>query len=219
MKFETLEVSGWRGSIKGMRNPLESWARSDTVWDKNSLIELGANDLDLMQRLIKAGAEHRKFLRYIHVQFDMTAPLYLWKEFDTYKVSTTANSTSTMHKLSSKPITIDCFETDDYTEELLVYENEPYDIDDSIGNCAEDIINICETLRKRYLETKDTRYWKELVRWLPESWLQTRTIDLNYEVLRTIVHQRAGHKLTEWHQFIDWVHTLPYADELIFYEN
>lgn len=226
MKFDLIETGGWQGAVRGMRNPLESWARSDSyfeeVYENRPINEgtttvgvkkiftdkkyvIGANDLDLMQRLIKGGPEHRKFLRYIHIQFDMTAPLYVWKEFDTYKIGTVANSTSTMHKLASTSITLDCFETDDF--------------DGTYVNFVDDWISHLETLRLKYLETKDKKYWKELIRWLPESWLQTRTIDLNYEVLRTIVHQRENHKLTEWHQFIDFVHTLPYADELIFFEN
>lgn len=220
MKFKTIEVSGWKAAIRGMRNPLESWGKSDTkMYNEGNAPWIGNNDLDLMQRLIKGGSEHRKFLRYIHVQVDITAPLFWWKEADTYRIGVTANSTSTMHKLASTPITLDCFEIDDFDNTLKVFDNEPYNFDSYLGDCVNDIIDICEVLRKRYLETKDMRYWKELIRWLPESWLQTRTIDLNYEVLRTIVHQRKGHKLTEWHQFIDWVHTLPYSSELIFYEN
>lgn len=219
MNFKTIEVSGWEAAIRGMRNPLESWSKSDTKMYESETPWIGENDLGLMQKLIKGGSEHRKFLRYIHVQADMTAPQYVWSEYDTYKVGTVANSTSKMHKLSTTPITIDCFETDDYDDNLKVFDNEPYNFDTYLNDCFEEIIDVCETLRKRYLETKDKRYWKELIRILPESWLQTRTIDLNYEVLRTIVHQRSNHKLTEWHSFIDWVHTLPYAEELIFYEN
>lgn len=219
MRFQNTQVYGFEAAIRGMRNPLESWAKGDSnticcVADNgdgytNKFI-LGNNDLTLAQRLTKAGPEHRKFLRYIHVSCDMTAPLYVWKQFDTYKIGTVANSTSTMHKLSTTPITLGCFETDDYDQEIA-----------TIGglNVANSIIFYCEHLRQAYLETKDKKYWKELIRWLPESWLQTRTIDLNYEVLRNIVQQRANHKLTEWHTFVNWVHTLPYADELIFYEN
>lgn len=242
MKFETIEISGWEGAIKGMRNPLESWAKSDskiyntndilvdvnnTEWanseytdNHESCIFIGPNDLDLMTRLIKAGSEHRKFLRYIHVQVDITAPQFFWSEFDTYKIGTVANSTSKMHKLASTPITLDCFEIDDYSRKAVVRCTE----DEDVGNTPNIIegmyINFLEGLRQEYLETKDIRYWKELIRWLPESWLQTRTVDLNYEVLRTIVRQRTGHKLTEWREsFINWVHTLPYADELIFSEE
>lgn len=201
MKFEYTETFGWEGAFRGMRNPKESWNRSDSYFNEKGNYVLGENDLDLATRLIKAGAEHRKFLRMIHVQTDMTAPLYVWKEYDTYKIATVANSTSTMHKLTSKPITIDCFEIDDIKDFEKTY--------------LELIINMCEDYREQYLETKDKNIWKALIRLLPESWLQTRTIDLNYETLRTVYHQRKYHKLTEWHTFCDWVKTLPYAKELI----
>ena len=135
---------------------------------------------------------------------------------DTYKVGTTANSTSTMHKLATTPITRECFEMDDYNPDLLVYPREPYDFDQYMDEVADDMINHCENLRKWYLETKDIRYWKELIRWLPESWLQTRTWTADYAVLRNIIHWRQNHKLTEWHQFIKWCRTLPYAEELLF---
>jgi hypothetical protein len=166
---------------------------------------IGPRDMDLCRRLINGGSEHRKFLRQIMVSVDITAPLYWWKEFDTYKVGTTANSTSTMHKLASTPITLDCFETDDITWFT--------DIDERLN--PDTIITYCEALRLKYLETKDKRYWKELVRWLPNGWLQTRTITMNYENLRSMYHQREHHKLTEWHSFCDWVKTLPYAQEFI----
>ena len=142
------------------------------------------------------------------------------KEFDTYKVGTTANSTSTMHKLATTPIDFRCFEFDDYhyeTSILPIYENEPYNIDTSINDMWEEVINYCETLRKRYLETKDIRYWKELVRILPEGWLQKRTVTLNYENLYSMIRQRKNHRLKyEWDSFIKWVKTLPYSEELIF---
>jgi hypothetical protein len=166
---------------------------------------IGPNDMGLAKRLIAGGTEHRKFLRQIMVSVDITAPLYWWKEFDTYKVGTTANSTSTMHKLASTPITLDCFETDDITWFT--------DVDERLNPDA--IITYCEALRQKYNETKDKRYWKELVRWLPNGWLQTRTVTMNYENLRSMYHQREHHKLTEWHSFCDWVKSLPYAQELI----
>ena len=232
MKFTNTDVWGFEHAIRGMRNPMNSWDKSDSGYetvhtgkcDEGILIEcknffIGDNDLDLMHRLIKGGSEHRKYLRHIMVAVDITAPLYWWKEADTYKIGTTANSTSTMHKLATTPITMDCFETDDYEGDLLVYDTEPYAECFRTDDIWEEIINHCETLRQRYLETKDKRYWKELIRILPESWLQTRTWTANYEVLRNIVHQREGHKLTEWKSFIDWVHTLPYAEELIFYRG
>jgi len=220
MKFENTAVWGFEHAIRGMRNPKESWNKIDSDFNNNVI---GPNDLKLMQTLIKAGPEHRKFMRQIFVSVDITAPLYWWKEFDTYKVGTVANSTSTMHKLTSKPITLDCFETDDYNGDLIAYSREPYNIDMSVDECVKDeIIEFCETLRQRYLKTNDKRYWKELVRWLPQGWLQTRTVTMNYENLLAICSkgQRRFHKLTEWSiAFINWARTLPYAQELIFIDE
>lgn len=180
---------------------------------------LGPNDLDLAQRMIKAGTPNDKFLRQIFVSIDITAPLYWWKEMDTYKVGTTANSTSTMHKLATTPITRECFEIDDYDGSLKVYDREPYNIDNYVDDIWDNIIDYCETLRKRYLETKDMKYWKELIRILPESWLQTRTWTADYAVLRNIIHWRKDHKLSEWRWFVEQLRTLPYAEELLFFEN
>ncbi len=224
MKFENIEVFNFKNAIRGMRNPLESWDKSDSTWDEpingNVCAEkgfvLGPKDLELAQKLIAAGPEHRKFMRQIIVSVDITAPLYFHKELDTYKVSTVSNSTSTMHKLATTPITMDCFEMDDYEPSLLMYEREPYDIDNYVSDIWENIIGYLETLRLRYLKTKDKRYWKELIRLLPESWLQKRTMTMNYETLLSIVHQRSGHKLVEWHAFIDdFIKTLPYSEELL----
>lgn len=203
--------------------------QSDYLWDMSTRHSqwgehasvnnfIGPNDLDLAKRLIHAGTEHRKFLRQIMVSVDITAPLYWWKEFDTYKVGTTANSTSTMHKLASTPITWGCFETDDLDNENLIYfhydgADEP--IDYTVGELGADIIEKLELLRLKYLETKDKRYWKELIRWLPNGWLQTRTVTMNYENLRSMYHQRKGHKLSEWSAFCEWCKQLPYAKELI----
>ena len=232
MIFSNTDVWGFKHAIRGMRNPMNSWDKSDTgyaikdyelhngeekiTYDENQF-GIGPNDIDLMQRLIKGGPEHRKFMRQIMVSIDITAPMYWWSEFDTYKIGTTANSTSKMHKLASKPITIDDFEMDDCVG-VKVYDKEPYNMDTYIIEVWEQLIDVCETLRKRYIETKYKKYWKELIRILPESYLQTRTVTMNYENLYSIVRQRKGHKLTEWSSFIDWVHTLPYADELIFYD-
>ena len=212
MKFENTDVWGFEHAIRGMRNPLESWGKSDTVYgtywgeidghkcfDKDGFC-IGQNDLTLMQKLIKAGTEHRKFLRQIFVSVDITAPLYWWKEFDTYKVGTIANSTSTMHKLASTPITMDCFE---YGE--MIYQ----------GTIAE-----LEMNRLKYLETKDKKEWKKLIVNLPESWLQKRTVTMNYENLLTMVKQRKNHKLSEWSvDFINWARSLPYSKELIFIDE
>ena len=206
-------------------NPEDIFEERDKLYDKGILqwgkytaeyAFIGKNDLDLAQRMIKAGSPNDKFLRQIFISVDITAPLYWWKEMDTYKVGTTANSTSTMHKLASTPITKECFEMDDYDPSLLVYNQEPYNIDAYLNDIWDEVIGHCETLRKRYLETKDKRYWKELIRLLPESWLQTRTWTADYAVLRNIIHWRTGHKLSEWEQFIDWCKTLPYAEELLF---
>lgn len=216
MKVENIETFNWLGAMRAMRNPMNSWDKNDSfIMELTGKPVLGPNDLDLAKRLVAAGSEHRKFMRQIGVNFDLTAPLYFWKEYDTYKVGTVANSTSTMHKLASTPITIDCFETDDMVDDLKVFDNEPYNIDETVKDVWEGIINACETLRQRYLETKDIRYWKELVRLLPEGWLQTRTCTLNYEVLRTMYHQRKTHKLQEWRDFCKVIETLPYAKELI----
>ena len=214
MKFENTEVWGFKHAIRGMRNPLESWDKSDSIFE-NSLQcfnVIGENDLSLMQKLIKAGSEHRKFMRQIFVSVDITAPIYWWKEFDTYKVGTVANSTSTMHKLASTPITLDCFETDNV--EILE------DLNYEVSCWWSELITWLEKLRQKYNETKDKRYWKELIRLLPESWLQTRTITMNYENILNMIHQRKGHKLTEWSKnFIEWAESLPYAKELLFYKG
>lgn len=172
---------------------------------------IGPKDMKLIQTLVKGGSEHRKFLRQIMLTIDITAPLYWWKEFDTYKVGTTANSTSTMHKITSKPITLDCFEIDDYVN--IGWPNEHNDF------IKRELIPYLEHLRLKYLETKDKKYWKELIRWLPESWLQTRTVTMNYENVLNIIHQRENHKLTEWHSFIDTLKKLPYTNEVILYNK
>lgn len=217
MKYTNTDVWGFAHAVRGARNPMNSWHKMDSEFYENSYdTVLGENDLDLLQRLIKGGPEHRKFMRQIIVSVDITAPMYWWSEFDTYKIGTTANSTSKMHKLASKPITIEDFEMDDF-ERVKVFDREPYNIDDYTDEIWDYIIDVCETLRQRYVETKDWKYWKELIRILPESYLQTRTVTMNYENLYSIVRQRKGHKLSEWRQFIDWVHQLPYADALIFY--
>ena len=238
MKFSNTSVMNFENAFRGLRNPKNSWNRSDSgklYWDgtwyheelKNYFTEygvnfyIGENDMKLAQTLIKAGNEHRKFMRQIFVSVDITAPLYWWKEFDTYKVGTVANSTSTMHKLATTPITLDCFEIDDYDRNLSLADN-PKDDDglDNISTFEEDIIYVLENIRQKYLETKDKRYWKELIRWLPESWLQKRTITMNYENVRNMYFQRRNHKLTEWSDsFIKWVESLPYAEELIMYDG
>lgn len=234
MKFENTEVFNFKGALRGMRNPKNSWDRSDSKFydgecylpegdecntcplfdgfGKPCIPLIGKNDMKLAQALIKGGSEHRKFLRQIFVSVDITAPLYWYKEFDTYKLGTTANSTSTMHKLAETPITLECFETDDYDPSVC-------------GTTVEQtLIPLLEMLRQNYNKTKDKTVWKELIRWLPESWLQTRTITMNYENVFNMVHQRKHHKLNEWSgtddptkpNFISWARTLPYAKEFIF---
>lgn len=199
-----------------MRNPLDSHAKSDSIFYPT--VKIGENDMNLAKRLISAGPEHRKFLRQIMVSVDITGSLFWFKEFDTYKIGTTANSSSTMHTIMRNPITMDNFEMDDYSHMLSLDKYTCVHGDEAefvIDDAWEDILTICNKLRDKYLETKDKRYWKELIRILPESWLQTRTITMNYENLYSIVRQRAGHKLTEWSKFIEWVSTLPYANEFL----
>lgn len=237
MKFENTQVMNLKSALRGMRNPKESWNRSDTTvrvvpkTDKafnemfrvgetpfSAVITVGPNDMKLAQTLIQAGPEHRKFLRQIFVSVDITAPLYWWKEFSTYRVGVTANSTSTMHKLATTPITIGCFETGDYNPTATEV------IETGVNISGEElIIQFCEGLRQKFLETKDKSYWKELIRWLPESWLQTRTVTMSYETIYAIYHQRQFHKLNEWSgkdnealpNFAAWVKTLPYAEEFL----
>lgn len=214
MKFERTKVYNFEEALYGMRLPMMSFHKADSKYVDDKYV-IGSNDLDLCQRLIKSGNPHDKFMRQIMVSVTITAPLYWYKEFDTYKVGTVANSSSTMHKLASTPITLECFEIDDYDRDAA-----------NMGEgTAKDIKSVYETLfiphldklRQKYLETKDKRYWKELVRWLPEGWLQTRTITLNYANLRAMYFQRKSHKLSEWHQFCSWIESLPYAKELITY--
>lgn len=225
MKFTNTEVFNFDGAFRGMRNPMNSWDKSDSRLNIVDRFIMGENDTKLAQKLILAGTEHCKFMRQIMLSVDITAPMYWWSEFDTYKVGTTANSTSKMHKLSNTPITIDCFEIDDYDNNLGNYFDCTWNIEGRDGGyLAEDvgfIIDILENLRQTYLETKDIRYWKELLRWLPNSWLQTRTITMNYENVRNMYWQRVKHphKLTEWRNgFGKWVESLPYSKELIMFE-
>lgn len=250
MKFENTEVWGFEHAFRGMRNPMNSWDKSDSFYGCDNTINgeykkcencfeaiecdqfkkyyvLGEKDIELAQKLIKGGSEHRKFLRQIMVSVDITAPIYWWKEFDTYKVGTTANSTSTMHKLTSQPITIDCFEIDDYQPEIKCEQlvDDAFPKNKKIEDGIDYIIFMLEGLRQKYLDTKDKRYWKELIRWLPQSWLQTRTVTMSYENLYSMIRQRKSHKLNEWsgkdndklHNFISWEKTLPYSKELLFY--
>ena len=223
MKFENTKVFNFEGALTGMRNPLNSWDKSDSHYLMMNQIKdhgakwtpyhIGNNDLELAQKLILAGNEHAKFMRQIFVSVDITGPILWWKETDTYKVGTTANSTSTMHKLSSTPITRECFDMSNYDGRLNMID--PCNIDVMVS----ELINFLEQLRQKFLQTKDKAYWIELVRWLPESWLQTRTWTANYAVLRNIYFQRRNHKLSQWHEFCRWIESLPYAKELIILEK
>lgn len=213
MKFENTEVFNITNAMRGMRNPMESWAKNDSGWTypnpetepDNEVEVVGKNDMELAQKLIKAGSEHRKFLRQIFVSTDITAPMYFFSEFDTYKVGTTANSTSKMHKLASTPITRDCFEIADFSNNENI-KSLPCNWDRIIGTL--------EALRLCYNETKDNRYWKVMIQMLPESWLQKRTVTMSYENVLNMYRQRKNHRLTEWSKsFKEWAESLPYAKE------
>lgn len=209
MKFENTKVYNLARAVYSARNPLESWGKSDSDLEKDIL---GQNDLRLAQSLIRAGSEHRKFMRQIFVTVDITAPLYLFKELETYKVGTVSNSTSTMHKLASTPITRRCFEIDEDSDELSVYGTEEF-----LGEAWESLIEHMERLRQIYLMSKNKRYWRALIQMLPESWLQKRTITMNYENVLNMYRQRCEHphKLKEWSvDFKSWCESLPYAKEL-----
>lgn len=202
MKFENIRVYNFENALRGMRNPLASWKKIDSEFGvrprvevpedavitheyENGLCEyakIGPNDMGLAKRLIAGGSEHRKFLRQIFVTVDITAPLYYFKEFDTYRIGVTENSTSTMHKLASTPITLNCFELGDYSPELDMIDDVP------LGLRVDSFIDDLEQMRQKYLMTNDKRYWKELVRWLPNGWLQTRTVTMNYENLLSMYH-------------------------------
>lgn len=221
MKFEHTEVWGFEHALRGMRNPMNSWDKSDSKANpKTGEYIIGKNDMKLAKSLIKAGGEHRKFLRQIFVSVDITAPLYWFSEFDTYKVGTAANSTSKMHKLASTPITVDCFEMDDFNDLADTWLAHNHYV-------TYTVIPHLEILRQEFIRTNDKRIWKELVRLLPESWLQIKTITMNYENILNMYHQRKNHKLNEWSgiddpskpNFIAWVKTLPYAKEFIIGDN
>lgn len=196
IKFENTGVCGIRHAIRGMRNAMNSWDKSDSYADLiYSTFKLGENDKGLAMKLSKAGTDHRKFLRMITVYADITAPLYWWKEFDTYKVGTVANSCSTMHTIHKKDLTFDDFS-----------------VEDKYAGYYTDIIIDINRLRREYCETKDIETFRALIGLLPSSYNQKRTVMLNYEVLANIYKSRQGHKLKEWHEFIEWIEGLPYTD-------
>lgn len=201
LKTERTNVMNLDGAIRGCRNPMNSWNRSDSYFDENGKFILGENDLSLAIRLRRAGSDHRKFIRQIFVSVDITAPLYWWKEFDTYKVGTVANSTSTMHKIHSKQFTRDDFSCDKCSPEALA--------------ALDALIDHLEKTRLLYLETKDKGAWYDMIQLLPSSYNQMRTVTMNYENLVNMYFARRDHKLDEWHVLCDWMMTLPYAHELI----
>lgn len=201
IRIERTSVMNLENAMRGARNPLNSWGRSDSSYDEDGNYILGENDLGLAQRLCRAGSDHRKFIRMIMVCMDVTAPIYWWKEYDTYKVGTVASSTSTMHKIHSKPFSLEDFSTDHMTEDALTHFQE--------------YISYLEEVRLNYMENKDKQYWYDMIQLLPSSYNQMRTCTLNYETLMNIYHSRKDHKLEEWHTFCRWIESLPYADELI----
>ena len=211
MELNYTSVYNFEGAFRGMRAPMNSWDKSDSIFTNDKTI-IGENDLRLAQKLIQAGAEHAKFMRQIFVSVDITAPIYWWKEMDTYKVSTVSNSTSTMHKLSSKPITINDFSFDNLDLVMTAGKDWELTLNEYL---TYQIIPTCERLRQKFIKTKDKRYWLALIQLLPESYNQTRTWTANYAILRNIYFQRKNHKLQEWHQFCDWIKTLPCGEELI----
>ena len=234
IKIENVEVLGWEAAIRGMRNPMNSWDKSDSGFgcgnDKEYFCEncsssfhctsrtttynIGSNDLKLMRTLCKAGSDHRKFMRMINVSVDITAPLYWWKEFDTYKVGTVANSCSTMHKIHAKEFTLD-----DFSHEHLITGEKPL-VEGGVDapeppNAIWLIHRIIQTLnqyRDLYLQTKDKKYWWQMIQLLPSSYNQKRTVMLNYEVLVNIYNSRKNHKLDEWVEFCKWIENLPYSE-------
>ncbi len=227
LKIENAEVFGWEHAIRGMRNPMNSWEKSDSEFitadgDHHDIIGnsgpwygedgwsenlIGPEDQKLMVKLSKAGTDHRKFMRMITVYLDITAPLYWWKEFDTYKVGTVANSCSTMHKIAAKEFTLGDFSC----EHLISNEAIPGRVYSAKGMMEATVDNL-NMFRKLYLETQDKKYWWQLIQLLPSSYNQRRTIMLNYEVLANIYKSRRNHKLDEWHTLCDWIETLPYSE-------
>ena len=199
--IERYSVMNFENAIRGARNPLNSWAKSDSYYDENGNYILGENDLGLAKKLAKAGSDHRKYLRQIFVSVDITAPLYWWNEYDTYKVATVANSTSTMHKIHSKTFERSDFSCDKMSDKAL--------------SVLDSTIEYLEEARLKFIENKDKQYWNDMIQLLPSSYNQMRTCTFNYETLINIYYARRTHKLDEWHVMCDWIMSLPYAKELI----
>lgn len=237
LKIENTEVMGLEAAIRGMRNPMNSWEQSDSFFcgspeccfhddecndgcaGYGQGFNIGEADLKLMTTLRNAGTDHRKFMRMITVYLDITAPLYWWKEFDTYKVGTVANSCSTMHKIHAKEFTVDDFSTDQLCHNVFDISGIIDVFGDGDGKemmapirIIEMTIEMLNAMRKQYLETKDKRYWWQMIQLLPSSYNQRRTVMLNYEVLANIYKSRKNHKLDEWHTFCDWIESLPYSE-------
>ena len=204
LTIQNTSVMNFENAIRGARNPMNSWGRMDSHTEPDGTFVFGPNDLDLAMRLAKAGSDHRKYLRMVFVSVDVTAPLYWWKEYDTYKVATVANSTSTMHKIHSKPFSIDDFSCDHMT--------------DGTKKFMETVVAELENIRLRFKETKSKDDWYDMIQLLPSSYNQMRTCTFNYETLINIYRARKNHKLAEWHTFCDWIETLPYAEQLITFE-
>lgn len=232
IKLEHVEVFGWEAAIRGMRNPMNSWDKSDSYWacsnnpydesrcDTCEMLEdgfcaghgmyrVGENDLSLMKKLAKAGNDHGKFARMINVTLDITAPLYWWKEFDTYKVGTVANSCSTMHKIHSKEFTLD-----DFSCEHLIDDDTTGHLASHYRQSLNDTIDCLNCARKQYLETNDKVYWWQMIQLLPSSYNQKRTVQLNYQVLWSMYQRRKDHKLDCWRDFCQWIETLPHFKEI-----
>lgn len=214
IKIENVDVFGWEASIRGLRSPMNSWDKSDSTFTDvfedyefhdyyMKAADIGNNDLDLMKKLIAAGSDHSKFMRMITVTVDITAPLYWWKEFDTYKVGTVRNSCSTMHKIHEKEFTLDDFSFEDFEVE---------DGEIFLSDCFTNVVADCEMLRKKFVETGNKKYWRGLIQLLPESYNQRATVQLNYAVLRNMYHSRKNHKLDCWRTFCKWIESLPYSE-------
>ena len=201
LKAERISVMNFDNAIRGARNPMNSWAKMDSYYDEDGNFVMGENDLSLAVRLAKAGTDHRKYLRQVMVSMDITAPLYWWKEFDTYKVGTVANSTSTMHKIQAKEFSRDDFSCDRMSEDCLA--------------ALDAVIAYLEGERVKFVETKEKQHWHNMIQLLPSSYNQMRTVTMNYEVLINIYYARRHHKLAEWHVLCEAIENLPYAKELI----
>ena len=220
IRIENVETYGWEAAIRGMRNPKNSWSKSDSrLWESTNRFESGESDLALMQTLANAGTDHGKFLRMITITLDITAPLYWWKEYDTYKVGTVANSCSTMHKIADKEFVVADFSVEHLIghsddEKVQTVQDGTF-VTTSPFAVLRSTIGMLNECRDRYSQTKDKRWWWQMIQLLPSSYNQRRTVQLNYAVLRNMYHARKAHKLDEWRNFCEWVETLPYAKELI----